>query len=102
MSNKLYVGNISFQTKEENLEELFGEFGKVNSVKIITDRETGRSRGFGFVEMETSEEAEEVISNLNGKEVDGRTLKINVAQDKNAGGGGGGGGRDRNNSNRRW
>ena len=82
MSNKLYVGNISWGMEESNLSEAFGNFGEVKSVKIIKDRDTGRSKGFGFVEMATSDEAETVISNFDGKEMDGRPLKVNIAQDK--------------------
>ena len=81
MSNKLYVGNISFQTNEEDLGGAFGEYGSVSSVKIITDRQTGRSRGFGFVEMSSSEEAQSCIENLDGKDLGGRTLRVSVAQD---------------------
>lgn len=82
MSNKLYVGNISFGLNEDSLKDAFAEFGAVKSVKIITDRDTGRSRGFGFVELETAEEAQTCIENLDGKEVDGRALKVNVAKDR--------------------
>lgn len=82
MSNKLYVGNISWGMDESSLNEAFSSFGEVKSVKIIKDRDTGRSKGFGFVEMANSEEAETVISNFDGKEMDGRPLKVNVAQDK--------------------
>ena len=95
MSAKLYIGNLSFDTTTQDLETLFGEFGTVESTNIIEDRDTGRSRGFGFVEMSSKEEGEKAISELNGKEVDGRELKVNEAkpQEKRAGGGGGGGGR---------
>ena len=82
MNSKLYVGNISFQTKDEDLQKLFEPFGTVVSVKVITDRDTGRSRGFAFVEMETEEQAEEAIAGLNGKEAQGRTLRINIAKEK--------------------
>ena len=93
MSAKLYIGNLSFDTTTQDLETLFGEFGTVESTNIIEDRDTGRSRGFGFVEMSSKEEGEKAISELNGKEVDGRELKVNEAkpQEKRAGGGGGGG-----------
>ena len=80
MSTNLYVGNLSFQTSTSQLENLFADYGEVTSAQVITDRDTGRSRGFGFVEMKTSEEANEAISALNGKEVDGRQLKVNVAK----------------------
>lgn len=82
MSNKLYVGNISWGMNEDSLNEAFSSFGEVKSVKIITDRDTGRSKGFGFVEMANADEAQTVISNLDGKDMDGRPLKVNVAQDK--------------------
>jgi nucleolin len=82
MSNKLYVGNISWGMNEDSLNEAFSSFGEVKSVKIITDRDTGRSKGFGFVEMSNADEAQTVISNLDGKDMDGRPLKVNVAQDK--------------------
>jgi cold-inducible RNA-binding protein len=88
MSKKMYVGNMSYSTTEEALTGLFGEFGEVTSVKIITEPVTNRSRGFGFVEMTNDEEAENAIKALNGKEVDGRMLKVNEARDKNSGEGG--------------
>lgn len=104
MSMKLYVGNIDFQTSEYDLEQLFGQSGTVNSASIINDRETGRSRGFGFVEMSSQEEGEAAISELNGKEVNGRALVVNEARQRESNGGnrnqggsrggyGGGGGR---------
>jgi RNA recognition motif-containing protein len=96
MSNKLYVGNLSFDTREEQLQELFAAHGEVVSARIITDRETGRSRGFGFVEMSQADDAQKAISELDGKDFMGRTLKVNVARPReNRGGGGYGGGRDR-------
>lgn len=82
MGKKLYVGNISFQTDENSLGEAFGAFGEVVSVKIITDRETGRSRGFAFVEMGSDEAAQEAISNMDGKDLDGRNLKVNEARER--------------------
>jgi RNA recognition motif-containing protein len=91
MSAKLYVGNLSFNTSTQDLEEMFGQFGAVQSVNIIEDRETGRSRGFAFVEMSSNEEAENAISALNGKEVDGRSLTVNEAKAREEGGGGRGG-----------
>jgi RNA recognition motif-containing protein len=96
MSTKLYVGNLSFNTSNQDLIDLFSESGTVSSANIIEDRETGRSRGFGFVEMSSPAEAQEAISALNGKEVDGRALKVNEAKPQNndrGGRGGGGGGR---------
>ncbi len=94
MSAKLYVGNLSFDTTQQDLEQLFGELGTVESANLIEDRDTGRSRGFAFVEMSSDEEAQNAISELNGKEVDGRELKVNEAkpQEKRASSGGGRGG----------
>jgi RNA recognition motif-containing protein len=92
---KLYVGNLSFNTSAQDLTELFGSIGTVQSANVIEDRETGRSRGFGFVEMSSQEEGQNAISQLDGKEVDGRSLKVNEAKpqgDRNGGGGGGRGG----------
>lgn len=99
MSKKLFVGNLSFQTTSEDLQQLFTEAGTVESVTVITDPNTGRSRGFGFVEMSSQEEAERAIKQLNGKEVEGRAITVNVArprEDRGERGGqrrGGGGGR---------
>ena len=83
MENKLYVGNISFQMDEQQLEDTFAAFGNVKSVKIITDRETARSKGFGFVEMETADQAQDCISNLDGKDLGGRNIRVNVARERN-------------------
>ncbi len=90
---KLYVGNLSFNTSNQDLTELFGTVGTVQSANVIEDRETGRSRGFGFVEMSSEAEGQNAIAELNGKEIDGRELKVNEAkpQTRNGGGGGGGG-----------
>jgi cold-inducible RNA-binding protein len=93
MSTKLYVGNLSFDTTTQDLETMFGESGTVTSANIIEDRETGRSRGFAFVEMSSKEEAKAAISALDGKEVGGRNLKVNEAKPRESNGGGGGGGR---------
>ena len=90
MSTKLYVGNLSFNTTSQDLETMFGESGTVQSTSLIEDRETGRSRGFGFVEMSTAEEATAAISALDGKEVDGRSLEVNEAKPREDRGGGGG------------
>jgi RNA recognition motif-containing protein len=87
---KLYVGNLSFNTTNQDLNELFGTVGTVSSANVVEDRETGRSRGFGFVEMGSQEEGEAAISQLNGKELDGRNLKVNEAKPRESGGGGGG------------
>jgi cold-inducible RNA-binding protein len=91
---KLYVGNLSFNTSNQDLNELFGQVGTVVSSNIIEDRETGRSRGFGFVEMSSKSEGETAIAQFDGKEIDGRTLKVNEAkpQERRSNGGGGGGG----------
>ncbi len=91
MSMKLYVGNLSFNTTNQDLNDLFGAVGTVESVNIIEDRETGRSRGFGFVEMASQAEGENAIAQLNGKEVGGRELKVNEAKPQESRGGGGGG-----------
>jgi cold-inducible RNA-binding protein len=91
---KLYVGNLSFQTTSEDLEDLFGQAGAVNSASVVTDRDTGRSRGFGFVEMSSRGEGEAAISQFDGKEINGRNLTVNEAKPReNRGGGGFGGGR---------
>lgn len=100
MAKKIYVGNLSFNTDDDQLNQIFTPFGQVSSARVIKDKFTGRSRGFGFVEMDNNEEADKAIAGLNGKEVDGRALKVSEAQpreDKPRGGGGGfgGGGRDR-------
>ncbi|MGI8556604.1 MAG: RNA recognition motif domain-containing protein, partial [Pyrinomonadaceae bacterium] len=88
MSTKLYVGNLSFSTTTQDLENMFGEFGTVQSANIIEDRETGRSRGFAFIEMSSKEEGENAISSLNGKEIDGRELTGNEAKPREDRGGG--------------
>src|SRR3954463_12888836 len=96
MSVKLYVGNLSFQTSSEDLQKLFSQAGTVESASVVEDRETGRSRGFGFVEMASAEEGQAAIQQFNGKEVNGRNLNVNEArprEDRGGRGGGGGGGR---------
>jgi RNA recognition motif-containing protein len=80
----MYISNLSFHTTDENLRELFEKFGTVSSAKVITDRETGRSRGFGFVEMSADKEAREAIQGLNNKEVEGRAMSVSVAKEKRA------------------
>jgi RNA recognition motif-containing protein len=91
MSTKLYVGNLSFQTTSEDLQELFAQAGTVSSASVVEDRMTGRSRGFAFVEMSTPEEAAAAIEQMNGREVGGRALKVNEAKPRESRGGGGGG-----------
>ena len=91
MSMKLYVGNLSFQTSNEELQALFAQAGTVESASIVEDRDTGRSRGFGFVEMSSKEEGEAAIAQFNGKEVNGRSLTVNEAKPRENRGGGGGG-----------
>ncbi len=88
---KLYIGNLSYQTKEEKLQEVFGAYGTVTSVNIIRDRNTGRSRGFGFVEMENDAQADDAITKTNNTEVDGRKLTVNEARPQTNREGGGGG-----------
>jgi RNA recognition motif-containing protein len=101
MSVRLYVGNLPFSVTEQDLEQLFSQSGQVDSANVVTDRDTGRSRGFGFVEMETQEAANAAIDALNGYELSGRALTVNEARPKESRpsrggfGGGGGGGRDR-------
>ena len=92
MNKKLYVGNLAYRTSEEALREQFGQFGKVVDVYLPMDRETGRMRGFGFVEMGTEEEASAAIRGLDGAMVDGRQIRVNEAQARTGDGGGGGGG----------
>jgi RNA recognition motif-containing protein len=91
---KLYVGNLAFQTSSQDLQELFGQAGTVESASVVEDRDTGRSRGFGFVEMSSKEEGAAAIAQFNGKEVNGRSLTVNEAKprENRAGGGGGRGG----------
>ena len=94
----IFVGNLSFNTSEDELRQLFEPFGQVDRVSILTDRETGRSRGFGFVEMSNSEEGDKATAGLNGSQFGGRAINVNEARPKAEGargGGGGGGGRDR-------
>ena len=98
MSKKIFVGNLSFQITETDLTNMFGEIGQVESVQIITDRDTGRSKGFAFVQMADDAAAEKAIAQLNGKEVGGRNLTVNEArpmQKRDSGGRGGGGDRRR-------
>ena len=100
MGKKLYVGNLSYDVSSSDLEKLLGEYGTVQSAEVISDRETGRSKGFGFVEMSSDDEAQAAIAALNGQQHDGRALTVNEARPREprqggfgGGGGGGGGGR---------
>ena len=96
MGNKIFVGGLSWNTDDEGLRRAFESFGDVEEAKVITDRDTGRSRGFGFVTFTSNDGAEKAISEMDGKDLDGRTIKVNEAQSKprnDRGGGGGGRGR---------
>lgn len=93
MNNRLYVGNLSFHTTEDTLQRAFAEFGEVADVKLVIDRETGRSRGFAFVEMATPDAAEKAAAQMNGAMLDGRPLRVNEAEQRRERSGGGGGGR---------
>jgi len=102
----IYVSNLSFNTGDAELKELFSSFGEVTSAKVITDRETGRSRGFGFVEIASDEEGNDAILGLNNKEVEGRPMSVSIAKEKTERSGGNsygnGGGRNSGGGNRRW
>jgi cold-inducible RNA-binding protein len=103
MSMKLYVGNLSFNTSSNDLQDLFSQSGTVESASVIEDRDTGRSRGFGFVEMSTREEGQAAIAQLNGREVGGRNLNVNEAKPReDRGGGGNRGGFGGGNRGQRW
>ena len=91
MGKKLYVGNLGYGVTDSDLEQMFGQHGSVRSAQVIVDRDTGRSKGFGFVEMGSDQEAQAAIAALNGKEVEGRALTVNEARPKTDGGGRGGG-----------
>ena len=100
MGRRLYVGNLSYETTELELRELFGKYGTVADAKVVMERETGRPRGFAFVEMSSDQEAQASIAELNGRELGGRALNVNESQERSGGGGargGGGGG-----GSRRW
>ncbi len=92
MGRKLYIGNLGFDVTQKDLEELFAQAGSCDSVAVITDRDSGQSRGFGFVEMSSNSEAAKAIQQFDGQEFKGRALKVNEARDRESGGGGGGGG----------
>ena len=96
MGNKLYVGNLPYSVRDGDLEQSFGQFGTVTSAKVMMERDTGRSKGFGFVEMASDAEAQAAISGMNGQTLDGRQIRVSEANDKpkgDRGGNGGGGGR---------
>lgn len=95
MTKKLFVGNLSWNTRDESLVQAFSQFGEVSDAKVILDRDTGRSRGFGFVTFDDDEAGERAIAAMNGADLDGRPLRVNEAQERERrpGGGGGGGGR---------
>jgi RNA recognition motif-containing protein len=99
MSNKLFVGGLAWATDDQSLAAAFEQFGSVSEAKVISDRDTGRSRGFGFVTFADASSASDAIAAMDGKELDGRAIRVNLAEDKprrgGRGGGGGGGGRDR-------
>src|SRR5829696_3133404 len=95
MGRKLYVGNLSYQVDSSALEQLFGQYGQVVSAQVISDRDTGRSKGFGFVEMSSDDEAQAAIAAMNGQEHGGRALTVNEARPREERGGGGGGGGSR-------
>lgn len=90
MAKRLYVGNLSYSVTSDDLQELFEQYGQVRSAQVLSDRETGRSRGFGFVEMDNDAEADAAIENLDGRDHDGRRLTVNEARPRTPGGGGGG------------
>jgi RNA recognition motif-containing protein len=92
MAKRLYVGNLGYSVTSEELQELFEQFGQVRSAQVLSDRETGRSRGFGFVEMDNDDEADAAIQQLDGNDHQGRRLTVNEARPRTPGGGGGGGG----------
>ncbi len=105
MAHKLFIGGLAFSTSNDRLREVFAQAGAVQSAAVVTDRDTGQSRGFGFVEMATAEDAAEAVKKFNGKDLDGRTLKVEVANSTGAGGsrsGGGFGNRGGGGGGRRW
>jgi RNA recognition motif-containing protein len=89
MATKLYVGNLSYQTTDQQLNDLFSEAGNVSSAQVVTDRYTGQARGFGFVEMASEDEAQQAIAAINGRNIDGRALVVNESRPREGGGGGG-------------
>ena len=102
MGRKLYVGNLPYSVNQQSLEETFGQFGTVDSVNVITDRDTGQSKGFAFVEMSSDSEAQKAIQELNGSSLEGREIKVNEAKPQQKRSGGGGGGRGGYRGGNRW
>jgi len=102
MAHKLFVGGLAFSTSSERLREVFAAVGSVESSSVVTDRSTGQSRGFGFVEMASAEDAQQAVSKLNGQEVDGRQIRVEPANASTGGGRGGGGGFQRQGGGGRW
>ena len=103
MGNRLYIGNLSFQANTETLREAFAPYGEITDIHVVTDRDTGQSRGFGFITMGTDEEAKKAMTSMDGTMFDGRALRVNEAQERPARGGGGGGGRGgRGGNGGRW
>jgi RNA recognition motif-containing protein len=105
LSNKLYVGNLSYNTNDQDLLAAFAPHGNVQSASVVTDRDSGQSRGFGFVEFNSSSEAQQAVDAMNGMIIDGRALTVNVArprEDSRGGGGGGGRPQRRDGGSRRW
>jgi len=100
MSNRLFVGGLSWGTSDDSLRASFEEFGEVTDARVITDRETGRSRGFGFVTFAEADSARDAMAQMNGAELDGRTIRVDSAHERGRGGGGGGGGRGGGGGNR--
>jgi cold-inducible RNA-binding protein len=92
MGNRLFIGGLSWDTDDNGLRSAFEGFGELDDVKVITDRDTGRSRGFGFVTFANPDDARKAMEEMDGKQLDGRTIKVNEAQERQGGGGGGGGG----------
>jgi len=92
MGKKLFVGGLSWNTTEDGLREAFEQYGEIAEAKLITDRDTGRSRGFGFITFSNDDDADKAVSEMDGKEIDGRSIRVNEARERTTGGGGGGGG----------
>ena len=102
MAHKLFIGGLAFATSNDRLREVFAQAGEVESAAVVVDRDTGQSRGFGFVEMVSAEEAQEAVKRFNGQTVDGRTLRVELATSSGGGGSRGGGGGFRSGKGNRW